>query len=89
MAGWTGNASYLALFDRAKFIIKEDACIKFCDGMKLLCLETDASRVGLEAGPLQTREGTSWSRNDAPDKSILRPTDFANKNMSAAEKKIQ
>ena len=44
-------------------MIKEDACIKFCDEMKLLYLETDASGVELGAClPLQTREGMSCPR---------------------------
>ena len=37
------NASYQALFDKAKLIIKEDACMKLHNEMKLLYLETDAS----------------------------------------------
>ena len=32
-----------------KAIIKEDTCMKFCDEMKPLYLETDASRLGLGA----------------------------------------
>ena len=36
------------MVDKAKTIIKEDACMKFLDEMKPLCTETDASGVGLE-----------------------------------------
>ena len=53
--------------------MKEDACMKFYDEIKFLYLETDASGAGLEAGLLQTREGTSCPRDEAPDSSILRP----------------
>ena len=34
-AKWMWNASYQALFDKAKLIIKEDACMKFYE-MRLL-----------------------------------------------------
>ena len=41
---WTWNASYQALFNKAKSINKSaDMCMKFYDDTKALCLETDAS----------------------------------------------
>ena len=61
--------------------------MKFYDDMKLLHLETDASGVGLGAGLLQTKERMIHPRDDAPDNSIPRPITFANKSMSAAEKR--
>ena len=47
MVTWTWNASYQALFNKAKSLIKVDMSMKFYDNTKLLYLETDASRVGL------------------------------------------
>ena len=43
------NASYQAPCDKVKSLIKEEAFMKFYGEMKLLCLETDASSVGLGA----------------------------------------
>ena len=51
---WTWNASYQSLFNKAKLLLKSDMCMKFYDDTKLLCLETDTSRVGLHAALLQT-----------------------------------
>ena len=61
--------------------------MKFYDEMKLLYLETDVSRVGLVAGILHTREGTSCPRNETSDGSALKPIAFACKGLSATEKK--
>ena len=51
---WTWNASYQALFNKVKLLIKSDLCMKFYEDTKLLYLETDPSRVGLGAVLLQT-----------------------------------
>ena len=77
--------TYEKLFNKAKPIIKEDACMKFYDDTKPLSLETDAPGVGLGVAILQTRSGTSCSRDTAPGNSILRPIAFANKSLSNAE----
>ena len=66
--------------------MKEDACMKFYNETKPLYLKTDASEVGLRAGPLQTRDGMSFWRDEAPDNNILRPIAVASKSLSAAEK---
>ena len=55
---WTWNASYQALFNKAKLLIKVDMCMKFYDDTKPLYLETDASGVGLGTTLLQMHEGT-------------------------------
>ena len=55
---WTWNASYHTLYDEAKSLIKEDVCMKLYDETKPLYLETDASRIGLGATVLQTRDAT-------------------------------
>ena len=70
-----------------KLIIGEDNFMKFYDEMKPLYIETDASGVGLGASILQTREGMSCLRDEAPDNSILRPIIFIRKSLSAAEKR--
>ena len=41
-ATWTWNASYQALFNKAKSLIKADMCMKFYNNTKPLYLETDA-----------------------------------------------
>ena len=61
---WTWNAIYQNMFDKAKAIINEDACMKFYDETKLLYIETDASGVGLGAALLQARSNTSCPRNE-------------------------
>ena len=50
-------------FDKAKEIIKEDACMKFYDETRPLYIATDASGVGLGAALLQTRGITSCHRD--------------------------
>ena len=51
------NGSYQTIFDIAKVLIKEDACMKFYDVTGPVYLETDASGVGLGAGLLHIRDG--------------------------------
>ena len=64
----------------------EDACMKFYDETKPLCIETDASGVGLGAALLQTRSNTSFHRDKAPNNSILRPIALSSKGLTGAEK---
>ena len=73
------------MFDKAKAIIKEDACMKFYDETKPLYIETDAFEVGLGAALLQTRSKTSYPRGEVPDNSILRPIAFYNKILTRVE----
>ena len=61
--------------------------MKFFDEMKPLYMETDASRVGLGAAILQTREGTSCARDEVPDNNILRLIAFMSRNLSAVERR--
>ena len=70
---WTWNATYQKLFDRAKSIIKADACMKFHNEPNPLYLETAASGVGLGSSLLQKRNGTSCPRDAAPGNNILWP----------------
>ena len=84
---WTWNATYQNMFDKAKAIIKEDACMKFHDETKLLYIETDASGVGLGAALVQTRSNTSCPRDEVLDISILRPIAFSSKSLTRAEKR--
>ena len=84
-AEWTWNGNYQRLFDKAKLIIKEDAWMKVYDETKLLYMETDASGVGLRAGLLLTRDGTSCHRDETPDNNVLQWITFASKSLSAAE----
>ena len=82
----TWNLTYQKLFNKAKSIIKEDACMKLYDETKPLYIETDASEVGLDAALLQTRSNTSFPRNKVPHNSILRPIAFASKSLTGMEK---
>ena len=82
---WTWNASYQALFNKAKLLIKSDTCIKFYDDTKLLYLETDASGVGLGAALLQTCKGTTCQKDTVPDNTILHPVVFASKCLTGTE----
>ena len=49
---WTWNASYQAIYVKAKLLIKADACMKDYDANKPL--QTDVSGVGLGAAILPT-----------------------------------
>ena len=83
---WTWNATYQKMFDKAKAIIKEDACMKFYDETKPLYIETDASGAGLGNALLETRSNASSHRDEVLDNSILRPTAFSSKSLIRAEK---
>ena len=82
---WTWNASYQDLFDKVKSLIKDDICMKFYDEITSLCLETDASRIGLGATLLQTRDRATCPRDIAPDKTIFRPITLPSKSPTSAE----
>ena len=71
----------------ARSIIKQDACIKFYDEIKPLYMETDASGARLGASLLQTRGGTSFPRDEAPDNRILRPMTLMSNSLSSVEKR--
>ena len=75
------------MFDEAKAIIKEDACMKFYDETKPLCIETDASGVGLGATLLQTRDNMICQGDEVPGNSILKPTAFTSKSLIGVEKR--
>ena len=74
---------YQNLYDRAKKIIKKDACMIFYDTCRPLNLETDASGVSLPAGLLQVRNGMNWEQEKVKDNATLHPNAFASKNLSA------
>ena len=57
------------------------------DKTKPLYSGTDASGVVLGTSLLQTRNGTSCSRDMALDNDILRPIAFASKSLSSTEKR--
>ena len=79
------NSSYQAIYDKAKSFIKADACMKFYDESKPLCLETDASRMGLGVALLQMRDGVTCQKDIAPDNTILQPIAFISKSLTHAE----
>ena len=71
------------IFNKAKSIIKLDACMKFYGETKPLYIQTDTSGVGLEAALLQTRSNISCPRDETPYNSILRPIAFASKSLTS------
>ena len=70
-AAWMWNASYQTIYDKAKCLIEADVCMKFYDETKLLYVETDASRVGLGATLLQTRDSMTCLKDIDPYNTIL------------------
>ena len=70
---WMRNISYQGLYIKAKSLIQKDVCMKLYNETKPLYLETDASGIGLGTALLQTRDGTTFSKDAAPDNTILRP----------------
>ena len=84
---WTWNTSYQALYNKTKLLMKNDICMKFCimdDETTPLYLETDASRIELNAALLQTRGGMTCPKDTAQD-TILRPIAFGCKSLTSAE----
>ena len=82
---WTWNASYQALFNKVKLLIKSDMCMKFYDDTKLLYLETDASGVGLSAALLQMHKGTTCQKVTVPTNTILHAITFTRKSLTGTE----
>ena len=79
---WTWNASYQALFNKAKSLIKVDMCMKVYDNTKPLYLEF---RIGLGAALLQPCEGTACQKDIVPDNTNLCSIAFASKSLTGAE----
>ena len=82
---WTWNASYGALFNKAKLLIKADMCMKFYDDTIPIYLETDNFRVGLGVALLQMHKGSACQKDIAPDNTNLFPIAFASKTLTDAE----
>ena len=59
---------------------------EFYDETKPVYIEMDASGVGQEVALPQTRNGTSYPRDEAPHNSILRPIVFMNKSIWSMKK---
>ena len=84
-AVWRWNASYQGIYDRTKSLIKANAYMKFYDETKTLYLETDATKVGLGAILLQTRDGMTCPKCSTPDNTILQPIAFVSKSLTSAD----
>ena len=82
---WTWNASYQALFNKAKSLMKADMCMKYNENTKPLYLETDASGVGLGVALLQMHKGTACQKDGVPDNTTLHLIAFASKGLADAE----
>ena len=85
---WMWNATYQALYKKAKSLIKADVCMKYYYETKPLYLGTDASGIGLGAILLQTRDGTTCPKDIAPDNTVLRPIVFASKSPDQCRVKV-
>ena len=79
------NASYQAMYDKTKSLIKDDICMKFYDKTKPPYLEMDASGIGLGTALLQTRDDATCPEDIAPDNTILWPIPFASKSLTSVE----
>ena len=86
---WTWNTTYQKMFNNAKAIINEDACMKFYDETKPLNIETDASGVGLGTYLLQKRSNINCHRDKTPDNSNLRLIVVASKSPTGQKKRQQ
>ena len=83
---WTWNRSHQKIYGTAKFLVKEDTCMKYYDdARKLLYLETDVSGVGLGTQILQVKNNVNCGFKEAPDNAMLPPITFASKSLSTAE----
>ena len=78
-AVWSRNALYQTLYYKAKSLIQKDIYMKFYDETKPLYPKTLTSGIGHGAALLQTRDGTTWSKDAVPDSTILRTITFASK----------
>ena len=76
---------YHEAYDKAKKIIKQDACMKFYDTSKLLYLKTDASGSSLCAGLLQVRDSMNCRLDEVPSNTVLHPIKFTNKSLYSTE----
>ena len=63
--------NYQDLYNKAKKIVMKDACMKFHDATRPLCLETDVSGVSLGARLLQVRDGMNYGCNAVPDNATM------------------
>ena len=70
---------------KAKALIQNDVYMKFYNETKPLYFEMDVSGIGLGAALFQTRDGTTCSKDAAPDNTILRPIAFSSKSLTIAE----
>ena len=78
-ADWTLHGMYQDLYDKAKKIVIIDACMKFYNASRPLCLKTDVFYVTLGAKLLQVRNGMNCQHDEVPDNATLCPIVFASK----------
>ena len=75
---------YQNLYDRAKKIVRKDACMKFYDVARPLYLETNASSISIGTGLLQVKDGMNCWHDEVLDNAILHPIVFAIKCLPSA-----
>ena len=62
----------------------KDICMKVCDALKLLYLETDVSGMSLGTNLLQMQEGMNCVQGEVPYNAALCSIAFASKSLSNA-----
>ena len=75
------NRMHQDLYDKAKMIIKKDACMKFNDASMLLYVVTDASGISLGGRLLQVRNGINCGCDKVPDNANLCQIAFSTKSL--------
>ena len=76
-ADWTWKSMYQDVYDRAKKIVKKDACMTFYDASRPLYMETDISHVGLGARLLQVKDDMNCGHDKVPHNATLHQIAFA------------
>ena len=76
---------YQELYDKAKKIIKKDACLKFYDAPRPLFIETNAFGISSGTRLLQVRDDMNCRHDKIPDKGIGHPIAFTSKSLSSVE----
>ena len=82
---WRWNRVYQDLYERAKNIIKKNACTKFYGISRLLYLETDALDITFGARLLQLRDGMDCGHDKVPANAALHQNVLASKSLLSAQ----
>ena len=73
---------YDELYEKAKAIIRDGVCIKFCNEKEPPYLEKDASVVGLGTGFYRSGAVCGSHRDEVSKKTVLQPIAFEGKSLA-------